>query len=335
MSRESTSDTTTETREAVESFVQTFRGLQESISTFIVGHEEIIEQVLIAIVCGGHVLLEGLPGLGKTALVHSVADALHLKFQRIQFTPDLLPADILGTNILVENEDGRKSFEFQKGPVFANVLLADEINRATPKTQSALLETMQEKTVSVANHTYRLDLPFFVLATQNPIEMDGTYPLPEAQLDRFFFKSAVCMPNHEQFAEILNRTGGVEQPQVKPVAGAADILAMGRVVRRVPIAPEVQDRLVSIVRQTHPENEDAPQDVRRYVRYGASPRAAQSILAAARAKALLGGRFHVSRSDINAVAAPAMRHRIILSFEGESEGITQDQLIERIVDHHG
>jgi len=192
---------------------------------------------------------------------------------------------------------------------------------------------MQEKTVSVANHTYALELPFFVLATQNPIEMDGTYPLPEAQLDRFFFKSAVGMPSHEQFSEILNRTGGVEQPQVQPVADGEAILRMGRVVRQVPIAPEVQDHLVSLVRKTHPENGDAPEDVRRYVRYGASPRAAQSMLAAARAKALLAGRFHVSRSDVNAVAAPAMRHRIILSFEGESEGITQDELIQRIVDH--
>jgi MoxR-like ATPase len=317
----------------IEEFRTTFTRIQQEIAKFIVGQDDILEKVLVAVVCGGHVLLEGLPGLGKTALVHSVANALQTTFRRIQFTPDLLPADLLGTNILVE-ENGEKVFRFQQGPVFTHVLLADEINRATPKTQSALLEIMQEKTVTVANQTHRLDLPFFVLATQNPIEMDGTYPLPEAQLDRFFFKLKVSMPSHDEFSLILDRTGGAQAPTVSPVSDGATILRMGELVREVPIDPTVQDKLIHLVRATHPEYEGASDEVKRFVRYGASPRAAQAILAAARAEALLRGRYSVSLDDLRTVALPAMRHRIILSFEGEADGITTDQVIRDIAEKH-
>lgn len=313
-----------------EHFRSTFAKIRAEVAKFIVGQDDIVEHVLIAIICGGHVLLEGVPGLGKTALVNTIARALHLKFQRVQFTPDLLPADIVGTQILVER-NGAKVFEYQPGPVFSNILLADEINRATPKTQSALLETMQEKCVTVANHTHRLPLPFFVMATQNPIENEGTYPLPEAQLDRFFFKLFVELPSHDEFVEILNRTGGTTQPNVEAVATGEDIQKMGQTLREVPIAKEIQDYLVKIVRLTHPTEAKAPQSVKNYIRHGSSPRGAQSILAAARARALLRGRFHVSREDINAVAVPAMRHRLILSFEGEAEGVKPETVINEVI----
>lgn len=306
-------------------FDETFDRIRTAVSSFIVGQKDIIDDVLIAIVCGGHVLLEGVPGLGKTSLVNTIAQAIDVSFKRIQFTPDLLPSDVVGTQILVDR-DGRRDLEFQRGPVFCNLLLADEINRATPKTQSALLETMQEKRVTVANHTHPLDLPFFVMATQNPIENDGTYPLPEAQLDRFFFKLEVNLPSHDEFKEILERTGGQRRPDVKAVAHGEDILKMGDTLRQVPVAPEVQDYLVRIVRGTHP-NDEAPNSVRRYVRHGASPRAGQAMLAAARARALLDGRFHVAREDVDRVAPPALRHRLILSFEGEAEGMKADTLV--------
>ena len=318
------------TQAEVDHFNATFNTIRSEIAKFIVGQNDIVEQVLIAILCGGHVLLEGVPGLGKTALVNTLAKALHLKFQRVQFTPDLLPADIIGTQILVER-NGAKVFEYQPGPVFTNILLADEINRATPKTQSALLEVMQEKSVTVANHTHRLPAPFFVLATQNPIENEGTYPLPEAQLDRFFFKLYVSLPGHQDFMEILNRTGGNAQPNVSAVATGEDIQKMGATLREVPIAQEVQDYLVKVVRHTHPTEPSSPQSVKNYLRHGASPRGAQSILAAARARALLNGRFHVSREDIKIVAIPALRHRLILSFEGEAEGIKAETLIQDVI----
>jgi MoxR-like ATPase len=308
-------------------FSDKFALIRQEVGKFIVGQDEIVENVLIAILCGGHVLLEGVPGLGKTALVNTLSQALDLQFGRIQFTPDLLPSDVVGTQILAET-DGRRELIFQPGPVFCNILLADEINRATPKTQSALLETMQEKRVTVANQTHTLEAPFFVLATQNPIENDGTYPLPEAQLDRFFFKLKVPLPNHDEFSEILNRTGGSSLPKISPVANGPELLAMGQTLREVPIAAEVQDYLVKVVRHTHPENEQSSQKVKDYLRHGASPRAAQAILAASRARALLDGRYHVAREDIQAAALPAMRHRLILSFEGEAEGLQPDQLIE-------
>ena len=314
----------------VESFRETFSALKKEISKFIVGQEDIIDKVLISIVAGGHVLLEGVPGLGKTALVNTISKALHLDSKRIQFTPDLLPADILGTNILVE-KDGEKVFSFQKGPVFTNILLADEINRATPKTQSALLETMQEKTVTVASTTHQLDKPYFVLATQNPLEMDGTYPLPEAQLDRFFFKLNVEMPNHDEFSAILDRTTGLEKPQIEAVASGEKIIEMGKTACLVPIAEDVKSYLIKLAISTHPEKSGSPDVVKQYIRYGVSPRAAQSILLASRINALISGRFHVSKEDINAVAIPAMRHRMLLSFEGEAEGITTEQIIKDII----
>ena len=323
--------TESEAQQAAEHFVSTFHQIRDEIGKFIVGQAEIVEDVLIAILCGGHVLLEGVPGLGKTALVSTISQALHLKFQRIQFTPDLLPADIVGTQILVEH-DGHRRLDFQPGPVFCNALLADEINRATPKTQSALLETMQEKSVTVAGQTHLLTLPFFVLATQNPIEQDGTYPLPEAQLDRFFFKLLVHLPGHEEFSEILDRTGGTSLPKIDAVADGDTILQMGNTVRQVPIDQEIQDHLSRLVRATHPDNERATAEVSKFVRYGASPRGAQALLAASRARALLRGRFHVARDDVNAMAKAALRHRLVLSFEGEAEGIRTDDIIKSVME---
>ncbi len=319
-----------EAQKATEQFRSTFNILKKEIQKFMVGQEEVIDKVLNAIICGGHVLLEGVPGLGKTALVHTIASALHLSFKRIQFTPDLLPADIVGSNILIQRGE-QKVFQFEPGPVFCNILLADEINRATPKTQSALLETMQEKNVTVSGITHPLSKPFFVLATQNPIEQDGTYPLPEAQLDRFFFKLHVEMPNHSEFAEILKRTGGITEPEINPVATGEEILEMGRTVRHVPIEESIRDYLIRVVRLSHPRDPQSPDDVKKYVRHGASPRAAQTILAAARVRALLSGRYHVATEDIEAVAIPAMRHRLILSFEGEAEGVTPDQIIRTVI----
>jgi len=319
-----------EAEDAATQFVETFNRVRDEVHKFIVGQERIVEDVLIAIAAGGHVLLEGVPGLGKTVLVTTIAKAVDMTFRRIQFTPDLLPADIVGSNILVERH-GEKTFEFQAGPVFCNALLADEINRATPKTQSALLETMQEKSVTVTGQTHVLSLPFFVLATQNPIESDGTYPLPEAQLDRFFAKLNITLPDHEEFAEILERTGGVEEPRISVVASGEDVLQMGCTLRQTPIDSGVRDTLIRIVRCTHPSNPDAPDSVKRYVRHGASPRAAQAILLAGRARALLAGRFHVSREDVATAALPAMRHRLILSFEGEAEGVAVDDLIREVI----
>ncbi|MFW5845967.1 MAG: AAA family ATPase [Planctomycetota bacterium] len=315
---------------AASEFQATIEQLRQAVATVIVGQTDIIEQVLISAVCGGHVLLEGLPGLGKTALVHAVAQACDLRFRRIQFTPDLLPADLLGSEIL-DMQEGRRGFAFQQGPVFCNVLLADEINRATPKTQSALLECMQEGQVTVGNHSHPLPRPFFVLATQNPVEMDGTFPLPEAQLDRFFMKLLITLPNHDEFAAILDRTTAGQQARVEPVCDAEQFLALGRTLRQVPVAKPVQDQLIRLVRASHPDNPDAPERVRRYVRYGASPRAAQSLLLAARARALLHGRLHVASEDILALARPCLRHRIILGFEGEAEGISTDRIIEDLI----
>lgn len=315
---------------AAQRFVDTFQRTADQVRRFIVGQGDIVEHVLIAIAAGGHVLLEGVPGLGKTALVMTIAKAVQLEFRRIQFTPDLLPADIVGSMILVER-GGEKHFEFQKGPVFTNLLLADEINRATPKTQSALLETMQERSVTVAGTTNPLDAPFFVLATQNPVESDGTYPLPEAQLDRFFFKLHVPLPSEDELSLILDRTGGLTPPAIEPVADGEQLIDMGQTLRGVPIDAQVQEHLIRLVRRTHPDDTSAPDSVRRFVRHGASPRAAQAMLAAARAKALLAGRFHVAREDVNAVAAPAMRHRLILGFEGEAEGIKPDDLIADVI----
>src|SRR5262245_61631924 len=266
------SEATEEVRQQLDQFRADFQTLRREIGKVIVGHDEIIDGTLTALIAGGHVLLEGVPGLGKTLLVRTLADALHLKFQRIQFTPDLMPADLIGTNVVLETPEGHRKFEFQQGPVFANLILADEINRATPKTQSALLEAMQEHSVTVAGKTYRLVKPFFVMATQNPLEMEGTYPLPEAQLDRFFFKLLVKFPSGEEIATILDRTTYATEARAQPVLAGERILEMSRLVRQVPVAADVRHRGILLVLATHPDNALAPAATRKYVRYGSSPR---------------------------------------------------------------
>jgi MoxR-like ATPase len=312
-------------------FVELARGIEAEVGRVIVGQADLVRQTLICLIAGGHALLEGVPGLGKTMLVRTIADVVACSFNRIQFTPDLMPADIIGTNILVE-EGGSRVFRFQQGPIFANLVLADEINRATPKTQSALLEAMQEHQVSVARARYKLDEPFFVLATQNPLEMEGTYPLPEAQLDRFMFKVHVPFPTEEDLAVILERTTGAEQPAASVAADAADVLTMQRLARAVPIAPHVTAYAVALLAATHPDQPRAPQIVRDYVRYGGSPRGAQALVAGAKVRALLDGRYNVAVEDLRAVALPALRHRVILNFEGEAEGITADAIVRTILD---
>ena len=313
-------------------FRETFLRIQNEVSKRIVGQKEIIEGVLICLMTGGHALLEGVPGLGKTLLIRTLHEVLDLGFSRIQFTPDLMPADIIGTNVVAEDEDGRKFFEFQRGPVFANLILADEINRATPKTQSALLEAMQEKSVTVAGQHRALSLPFFVMATQNPLEMEGTYPLPEAQLDRFFFKLKVEYPNLEELDLVMERTTKREMPSVEKVSDGAEINALEQIVRDIIVAEDVRRYALRIVLSTHPDAEEAPELTRKYVRYGSSPRGAQSLILGAKVKAILDGRYNVSREDIQAVALPSLRHRLILSFEGEAEGIDPDGIVQHLLD---
>jgi MoxR-like ATPase len=315
----------------VQEFVTAFESLRSEVEKVIVGHREIINHVLIGMFAGGHVLLEGVPGLGKTLLIKTLAEGLELSFSRIQFTPDLMPADIIGTNIIVEDADGRKHFQFQQGPIFAHILLADEINRATPKTQSALLEGMQEAAVTVGGVSRPLPGPFFVLATQNPIEMEGTYPLPEAQLDRFLLKLRVRYPALEELNAIIDRTTQARTVSVDRVMSGAKVLAFRELIREVPIAAHVRDLASTIVMATHPAWEHAPEVTRRFVRYGASPRGAQALVLGAKVRALAEGRFNVSVDDLRALAAPALRHRIILNFEGEAEGIDIDTLIAQIV----
>ena len=318
--------------ERVEAFVQRYGQLEREVHKVIVGHDEIVDQVLVALFAGGHVLLEGVPGLGKTLLVRTLAGCLDLSFSRIQFTPDLMPADIIGTNIIVEDAEGRRHFQFERGPVFANILLADEVNRATPKTQSALLEGMQEQSVTVAGISHRLPGPFFVLATQNPIEMEGTYPLPEAQLDRFLFKLRVRYPALEQLNEIIDRTTSSREQTVERAMTGAETLAARELVREVPIASHVRQFVSTLVMATHPEWADAPDMTRRYVRYGASPRAAQALVLGAKVLALRAGRFAVSIDDVKAIALPVLRHRIILNFEGEAEGIDADRMLTEVLE---
>jgi len=310
---------------------ETARAIEREVSRVIVGQETVVRGVVIALLAGGHVLLEGVPGLGKTMLVRTLADALHLEYSRIQFTPDLMPSDVSGTNVLLEDDHGRRQFTFQPGPIFANLVLADEINRATPKTQAALLEAMQEQTVTVATTAHPLPRPFFVLATQNPIEMEGTYPLPEAELDRFFFKLNVTYPTREQLNEIVRRTTSAPPEAVQTVADGRMLQAMQALARQVPIASHVADYAVRIVMATHPDGEGAPEATTRFVRYGASPRAAQAIVLASKILALLNGRLNVSFEDVRRVAAPALRHRILLNFEAEAKSVTPDTLIRAVL----
>jgi len=304
--------------------------IENEIGKVIVGQKNVIRYVMISILAGGHVLLEGVPGLGKTMLIRSLGLALDMKFSRIQFTPDLMPADITGTEILIDI-NGSREFRFQPGPIFANLVLADEINRATPKTQSALLEAMQEGSVTAASHTYQLDQPFFVMATQNPLEMEGTYPLPEAQLDRFFFKVNVDFPNPDELVVILERTTGDALETVQKAATGLDIQAMRSLVKSVPIASHVNEYAARLVVASHPEQPSAVGLVKQFVRYGSSPRGAQALVLGAKATALLAGRYNVSIEDIRSVAKPALRHRLLLNFEGLAENITTDSIIDELL----
>ncbi|MCP4868337.1 MAG: MoxR family ATPase [Proteobacteria bacterium] len=313
-------------------FRETFARIEQAIGEVIVGMRPVVRGCLTGLVAGGNILLEGVPGLGKTLLVKSVGDALGLDFARIQFTPDLMPADITGTKLVVETEDGGKRFDLHKGPIFHQVVLADEVNRATPKTQSAMLEAMQERQVTIVGETYPLPKPFFVVATQNPLEMDGTYPLPEAQLDRFFFKLQVDFPDLEEMREIMSRTTTNQTPEVKPVCDAPTLLAMGALAREVLTKQDVTDYAIKLVLASHPQRSDAPDITKQYVRYGASPRGAQALLLAAKIRALLQGRANSSVDDVRAVARPALRHRVILNFEGEAEGVPTDRVVAGILD---
>ena len=315
---------------SAEQFRQQAAQIETEVGKVIVGQSDVVRHVLVSILAGGHVLLEGVPGLGKTMLIRTLAQALDLKFSRIQFTPDLMPADILGTEIL-SDQDGRREFRFRAGPLFANLILADEINRATPKTQSALLEAMQEGSVTVAEKTHHLEEPFFVLATQNPLEMEGTYPLPEAQLDRFFFKVNVSMPNVKEMVEIFDRTTGKETPAAAHAASGADIINMRDLARAVPVASHVREYIAALILATHPENERATPLVKKYVRYGASPRGGQALMLGAKVTALLAGRYNVAFEDIHAIAPAALRHRLILNFDGLAEGIKPDDVIRELV----
>lgn len=320
-----------ELKQQLDRFRVDFEQLRDEVAKVIVGHESIVVGTLTALIAGGHVLLEGVPGLGKTLLVRTLADALHLQFQRVQFTPDLMPADLIGTNVVLETADGRRKFEFQRGPVFANILLTDEINRATPKTQSALLESMQEHSVTVAGQTYPLPEPFLVLATQNPLEMEGTYPLPEAQLDRFFQKLLVEYPTADELELILDRTTEASEPKAEPVLEGARILEMRKLARQIPIADEIRRCAIHLVLATHPDNDLAPDSVRRFVRYGSSPRGAQAMILAAKIRAILDRRYHVAREDLQAAAPPTLRHRLILNFEGQAENVQPDDVIADVV----
>ena len=307
-------------------------GIRQDVAKAIVGQDEAVQLLLIALFSSGHILLEGPPGTAKTFLAQCFARALGLDFGRIQFTPDLMPGDIIGTNIIVEDAQGRKHFQFQRGPIFGHILLADEVNRATPKTQSALLEGMQEGAVTVSGAAHPLPAPFFVLATQNPIEMEGTYPLPEAQLDRFLFKVRVRYPALEELTEIIDRTTHVRAVEVRRVLTGPQVLSMRELVREIPIASHVRDLASLIILSTHPQWEHAPEQTRRFVRYGASPRGAQALVLGAKVRALSEGRYNVSVDDLRAIALPALRHRIILNFEGEAEGITSEAVVRAILD---
>ncbi|MBB2480445.1 MoxR family ATPase [Bacillus sp. APMAM] len=318
--------------QAKEELFQYITGLlhdtKAEIQSFIVGQEETIDQVLWTIVSGGHALLEGLPGLGKTMLIRTIAEVMDLSFSRIQFTPDLMPSDITGTMIIQPDESGKQQFVFHHGPIFSNIVLADEINRATPKTQSALLEAMAEKTITVLGDTKKLEAPFFVLATQNPIDMEGTYPLPEAQMDRFISKINVHYPTKEELKEIVKRTTGLESRTLKKIMSQEDVLKIQLLAREMIVSEEILELAVSLVSATHPDSADAPESIRKYVQFGSGPRGMQSLIHMAKTRALFQGRYHVSIGDIKHVAAPVLRHRILLNFEGEASGVIPDQLID-------
>ena len=323
----------TEIEQRIISARRTFDELRAEMSRVIVGHEALVEQVFIALVCGGHCLLEGVPGLGKTLMVRSLGECLSLSFSRVQFTPDLMPADITGTNMLTDDPSGRKVFEFQRGPVFAHIVLADEINRATPKTQSALLEAMQEQSVTVGGKVHRLDNPFMVLATQNPIEMEGTYPLPEAQVDRFFFKLLLQFPSRTELGRIADLTTATPASALREVLDDTGILQMRQWVREVPLAEVVKDYAVRLVMSTHPEQKQSSGSgglAQRFVLYGSSPRGLQSLILAAKARALLAGRPNVSFEDIRSLLLPSLRHRLILNLEADAEGITAEKILTEV-----
>ena len=321
-----------EVQEQCRRFREMFQALRREVGKVIVGHEDIVEGVLISLFGGGHVLLEGVPGLGKTLLVRTLSSAFSLEFRRIQFTPDLMPADIMGTNIVVEDQGtGRREFQFQKGPIFGQIILADEINRATPKTQSAMLEAMQEHSVTSSGQVRKLPEPFMVLATQNPIEQEGTYPLPEAQLDRFFFKLVVGYSDREQLKSILDRTTTGQEPQAEHVADGEQILWAQKLVRRVVIAEHVQDYAIRLVMGTHPEGQFATPMTNRFVRFGSSPRGVQALVLAAKVRAMVNERYHVGFDDITDSVLPALRHRLLLNFEGQAEGIQTDDVLKEII----
>jgi MoxR-like ATPase len=319
------------TEERIGRFRQAHAALCAEIGKVIVGHQGIVEGTLVALFAGGHVLLEGVPGLGKTLLVRTLSEVLDLSFNRVQFTPDLMPADILGTNIVMETAGGRREFEFQRGPIFAHLILADEINRATPKTQSALLEAMQEHQVTAGGELRRLSEPFFVMATQNPIDQEGTYPLPEAQLDRFFFKILVGYPSAEELTEVLDRTTAGAKVKIEKVLDRENLTELMGLVREVPVASHVKDYAVRLVLATHPGTATAAPIASQYLRFGSSPRGGQTLILGGKVRALTQGRFNVSFDDIEAVAAPALRHRLIPNFEAEAEGITTDHIIAQVL----
>ncbi len=321
----------TNLNEQVDIIKQSLDRIQTELSRIVVGQKDLIRQIFICLLCGGHALIEGVPGLGKTLIVKSLGQVLNLKYSRIQFTPDLMPADIVGTNIVNQDESGNRFFEFYQGPIFGQIILADEINRATPKTQSALLEAMQEQAVTVFGKKYTLEPPFIVLATQNPIEMEGTYPLPEAQIDRFFFKLKITYPTSDQLLEIINKTTEEDLPGLSQTVGAASILHMKSLVREVPIASHVKEFAIKMVMSSHPQEHQAVPKVKQYVRYGSSPRGVQTLVLAGKVTALLEDRFNVSIDDILSVAKPALRHRIILNLRGEAEGIDPDDIVDEII----
>ena len=316
----------------IQGLVDTIVNIENEVGKAIIGQKDIVRQVLLSVLAGGNVLLEGVPGLGKTQLIKTLSKVMNLSFSRIQFTPDLMPADVVGTNIIAKGHGGETSFEFQKGPIFANLVLADEINRATPKTQSALLEAMQEQTVTVGKSTYSLAQPFLVLATQNPIEMEGTYPLPEAQMDRFLFKLNVQFPSFEELREIIDITTTNANIELHKVVDGEQILEMRKIINEVPVAKAVQEYVLKLVMATHPEIEGAPTASKKYIRFGGSPRAAQAIIRTSRARALMEGRYNVSFEDIKYVAYPALRHRFFLNFDAVADGITTDALITELLE---